>query len=115
MGNLLEKKLTMEPAGAMTACREVLALLPEPAVLLDESGMVASVNRAFSELVGYAPEELIGSPFEDLRCEDTSPGEGSPWAYPPARARRGRRHFSRSSPTFGAVPCTFLGVPYILA
>ncbi|MFQ5465909.1 MAG: ATP-binding protein [Thermodesulfobacteriota bacterium] len=82
MGKVLEKKPTMEPGAAMTACREALALLPEPAAMLDESGMVASVNPAFSELVGCTCEGLAGAPFEDLL------DEGPPGPSPLAGGRR---------------------------
>ena len=48
------------PQGDDDAARRVLAGLPDGLVLLD-GGRVASVNRAFCDLVGYGRDELVGA------------------------------------------------------
>jgi PAS domain S-box-containing protein len=46
----------------------VIDIIHDGVMMVDPQGMVVSVNRAFTEMTGYAPEELIGRNCSVLKC-----------------------------------------------
>ena len=51
----------------------ILESIGDPIVCTDQRYIVTTVNRAFCELVGRSPEEIIGKPCTDiLRCADNN-------------------------------------------
>ncbi len=46
--------------------QHVRDVLPDDVIIVDASGVIVYVSDAVSDLAGYAPEELVGSPIERL-------------------------------------------------
>jgi two-component system response regulator HydG len=46
----------------------VVDIIHDGVMMVDPSGMIVSVNRAFAEMTGYRPDELIGRNCSVLKC-----------------------------------------------
>ena len=47
----------------------IIETMQDGLMVVDKDGMIASVNRAMEELMGYSRDELIGSPCSILKCD----------------------------------------------
>jgi diguanylate cyclase (GGDEF)-like protein/PAS domain S-box-containing protein len=64
---------TAHVAHKLKASDEALKAISEGVLVSDENGVLISVNPAFSEITGYAPEEMIGRTCAFLQGIDTDP------------------------------------------
>jgi PAS domain S-box-containing protein len=46
----------------------VLQRLPEPALAVDDEGIILFANGAFCDMLGHAPDELLAMRFEKIFC-----------------------------------------------
>src|SRR5579872_7314190 len=73
--------MTIETTPAEPGARRVdigllepfLALMPDPAVVVDEAGVIVAANEQAHSLFGYGPENLAGEPVEVLVPERFRP------------------------------------------
>ncbi len=50
----------------------VLERLPQPALAVDREGTILFANGAFSDMLGYSPDELLTMKFGDIFCSLTT-------------------------------------------
>jgi len=59
-------ELLREVSSARRYADNVLAAMADSLVVLDDAGIIQTVNKATLELLGYEREQLVGHPFRDL-------------------------------------------------
>ena len=69
-------ELLREVTSARRYADNVLAAMADSLVVLDDAGVIQTVNKATLELLGYEREQLVGRPFRDLLLDfGTHPGD----------------------------------------
>jgi PAS domain S-box-containing protein len=67
------RRLTPDDQSPLEVLQQIPALvvlerLPEPALAVDREGTIVFANRAFCDMLGHAPDELLAMKFEDIFC-----------------------------------------------
>jgi len=89
-GSLLEGALSRSKMKEVEAIlMSSLSQSPEPVIVTDKNGVIEYVNTAFSDVTGYAADEVAGSPVSILKSGRQDPevframwkalAEGRPW------------------------------------
>ncbi|MEX2616931.1 MAG: PAS domain S-box protein [Alphaproteobacteria bacterium] len=93
----------------------LLRLAPDPMLVADAGGNIASVNGQLEQLFGYRAEELIGQPVETLMPPEDRAGHGkkfNEFTANPATRKMGDRELHGWTRDGSAFPCEISLSPY---
>ena len=107
----LNQELARRTATQKAYLDELFEQAPEGVVLLDVQDCILRVNREFTRMFGYTPEEAVGYPINDLIAPAELRGEAHEYTHGILHGKTIRAETIRRRKDGGRVPVSLLAVP----